>query len=83
MAAFYTFDTESKKLIAEKIYYDQSSALGQMQGNQTATAAPRISIPQGVMITKFSFIIEPLWCVVWVWFPARPRPWPREPCRLS
>lgn len=26
MAAFYTFDTESEKLIAEKIYYDQSSA---------------------------------------------------------
>ena len=38
MVAFYTFDTASEKLIAEKIYYDQSSALQQMQGNQTARA---------------------------------------------
>ena len=38
MAAFYTFDAASEKLIAEKIYYDQASALQQMQGNQTATA---------------------------------------------
>jgi len=39
MAAFYTFDAESRKLLAEKIYYDQASALQQMQGNQTATTA--------------------------------------------
>ena len=39
MAAFYTFDTALGKLIAEKIYYDQASALQQMQGNQTATTA--------------------------------------------
>jgi steroid delta-isomerase-like uncharacterized protein len=39
MAAFYTFDAESGKLLAEKIYYDQASALQQMQGNQTATTA--------------------------------------------
>jgi steroid delta-isomerase-like uncharacterized protein len=38
MAAFYTFDAASEKLIAEKIYYDQASALQQMQGNQIATA---------------------------------------------
>jgi hypothetical protein len=39
MAAFYTFDTASEKLLAEKIYYDQASALQQMLGNQTATTA--------------------------------------------
>jgi predicted ester cyclase len=38
MAAFYTFDAASEKLIAEKIYYDQASALQQMQRNQIATA---------------------------------------------
>jgi steroid delta-isomerase-like uncharacterized protein len=38
MAAFYTFDAASAKLISEKIYYDQASALQQMQGNQIATA---------------------------------------------
>jgi hypothetical protein len=38
MAAFYTFDAASEKLIAEKIYYDQASALQQMQGNQIVTA---------------------------------------------
>ena len=38
MAAFYTFDAASEKLIAEKIYYDQASSLQQMQGNQTTTA---------------------------------------------
>ena len=37
MAAFYTFDAASEKLIAEKIYYDQASALQQMQSSQTAT----------------------------------------------
>jgi steroid delta-isomerase-like uncharacterized protein len=30
MAAFYTFDTESGKLISERIYYDQASATAQM-----------------------------------------------------
>lgn len=39
MAAFYTFDGESEKLIAEKIYYDHASALQQMQGKDTAIAA--------------------------------------------
>jgi steroid delta-isomerase-like uncharacterized protein len=38
MAAFYTFDAASEKLIAEKIYYDQASSLQQMQGNQTTAA---------------------------------------------
>jgi steroid delta-isomerase-like uncharacterized protein len=31
MAAFYTFDSASEKLLAEKIYYDQASVLEQMQ----------------------------------------------------
>jgi steroid delta-isomerase-like uncharacterized protein len=39
MAAFYTFDTASEKLIAEKIYYDQAGALEQMRGKETTTAA--------------------------------------------
>jgi len=39
MAAFYTFDAASGKLLAEKIYYDQASALQQMQGTQRATTA--------------------------------------------
>ena len=39
MAAFYTFDAASGKLIAEKIYYDQASALLQMQGTQVAAVA--------------------------------------------
>jgi steroid delta-isomerase-like uncharacterized protein len=39
MAAFYTFDTASEKLVAEKIYYDQAGALEQMRGKETATAA--------------------------------------------
>src|SRR6202011_3524945 len=39
MAAFSTFDAPSEKLIAEKIYYDQASALQQMQGKQIATTA--------------------------------------------
>ena len=38
MAAFYTFDTESEKLVAEKIYYDQAGALEQMQGRQRSVA---------------------------------------------
>ena len=39
MAAFYTFDSVSGKLIAEKIYYDQAGALEQMRGGQTLAAA--------------------------------------------
>lgn len=39
MAAFYTFDAESGKLISEKIYYDQARVLEQMQGKQMATTA--------------------------------------------
>ena len=38
MAAFYTFDSASEKLIAEKIYYDQASVLEQMQRRQKAEA---------------------------------------------
>ena len=38
MAAFYMFDAASGKLIAEKIYYDQASALQQMQGVQKSEA---------------------------------------------
>jgi hypothetical protein len=38
MAAFYTFDAASEKLIAEKIYYDQADALEQMQGRQRSAA---------------------------------------------
>ncbi|MGA7929865.1 MAG: ester cyclase [Candidatus Sulfotelmatobacter sp.] len=34
MAAFYTFDAGSGKLISEQIYYDQASLLEQMQGTQ-------------------------------------------------
>ena len=36
MATFYTFDAASEKLVAEKIYYDQASALQQMQGAAAA-----------------------------------------------
>jgi predicted ester cyclase len=35
MAAFYTFDATSRKLIAEKIYYDQAGVLEQMQGENS------------------------------------------------
>jgi hypothetical protein len=34
MAAFYTFDASSGKLISEQIYYDQASVIEQMQGNR-------------------------------------------------
>ena len=34
MAAFYTFDPASGKLISERIYYDQASAVEQMQRQQ-------------------------------------------------
>ena len=39
MAAFYTFDGASGRLIAEKIYSDQAGVLEQMRGGQTVTAA--------------------------------------------
>ncbi|HYW39765.1 MAG TPA: ester cyclase [Terriglobales bacterium] len=39
MAAFYTFDAASGKLISEKIYYDQASVLEQMQGRQRSAVA--------------------------------------------
>jgi len=39
MAAFYTFDSASGKLISEKIYYDQASVLEQMQGRQRSAVA--------------------------------------------
>jgi steroid delta-isomerase-like uncharacterized protein len=39
MAAFYTFDATSEKLIAEKIYYDQAGVLEQMRSGQTTAAA--------------------------------------------
>jgi len=39
MAAFYTFDAASGKLISEKIYYDQASVLEQMQGKQRSAVA--------------------------------------------
>lgn len=38
MAAFYTFDDESGKLVSERIYYDQAGAIQQMQ-RATALAA--------------------------------------------
>ena len=39
MAAFYTFDSESGKLIAERIYYDQAGLIQQMQRQKTAAVA--------------------------------------------
>ena len=39
MAAFYTFDAISGKLISEKIYYDQASVLEQMRGKQRSAVA--------------------------------------------
>jgi steroid delta-isomerase-like uncharacterized protein len=39
MAAFYTFDAASGKIISEKIYYDQASVWEQMQGRQRSAAA--------------------------------------------
>ena len=38
MAAFYTFDAASGKLIAERIYYDQAGVVAQMQGPASAVA---------------------------------------------
>lgn len=39
MAAFYSFDAESGKLISERIYYDQASVFMQMQGKQSSAVA--------------------------------------------
>jgi hypothetical protein len=39
MAAFYTFDPASGKLISERIYYDQASAVEQMQRKQGSVVA--------------------------------------------
>jgi len=39
MAAFYTFDSAEGKLISERIYYDQASAVEQMQRKQGSAAA--------------------------------------------
>lgn len=39
MAAFYTFDAASAKLIAEKIYYDQAGVLEQMRVGMTSADA--------------------------------------------
>ena len=34
MAAFYSFDAASGKLVSERIYYDQASVVRQMQAKQ-------------------------------------------------
>jgi steroid delta-isomerase-like uncharacterized protein len=39
LAAFYTFDTASGKLISEKIYYDQATLVAQMQGQPASAPA--------------------------------------------
>ncbi|HXZ80342.1 MAG TPA: ester cyclase [Terriglobales bacterium] len=39
MAAFYTFDSDSRKLVSEKIYYDQASVMEQMQRGQNSVVA--------------------------------------------
>jgi len=39
MAAFYSFDEGSGKLISERIYYDQASVVEQMQGKQRSAVA--------------------------------------------
>ena len=39
MAAFYTFDETSGKLISERIYYDQATAVEQMQRRQGSAVA--------------------------------------------
>jgi predicted ester cyclase len=38
MAAFYTFDEAVHKLVSERIYYDQASAVAQMLGQRSAVA---------------------------------------------
>ena len=39
LAAFYTFDGDSRGLISEKIYYDQASLAAQMRGQQASAVA--------------------------------------------
>ena len=39
MAASYTFDPDSAKLISERIYYDQASALAQIEGKEKSAVA--------------------------------------------
>ena len=39
LAAFYTFDGDSRGLISEKIYYDQATLAAQMQGLQASAVA--------------------------------------------
>jgi steroid delta-isomerase-like uncharacterized protein len=39
MAAFYNFDADSVKLISERIYYDQASAVEQMQRKHDSAIA--------------------------------------------
>jgi steroid delta-isomerase-like uncharacterized protein len=39
MASFYGFDPETGKLVSERIYYDQASLFGQMQGRQQSNVA--------------------------------------------
>ncbi len=37
LAAFYTFDADSERLVAEKIYYDQATLMAQMQARPAST----------------------------------------------
>ena len=39
LAAFYFFDEDCSKLVAERIYYDQASVMAQMQPTQVAKSA--------------------------------------------
>ena len=39
MASFYGFDPGTGKLVSERIYYDQASLFGQMQGGQQSNVA--------------------------------------------
>jgi len=39
LAAFYTFDADSARLVAEKIYYDQATLMAQMQARPASTVA--------------------------------------------
>jgi predicted ester cyclase len=39
IAAFYTFDANSGKLISERIYYDQTTVVQQMQFNEASAFA--------------------------------------------
>ena len=39
MASFYSFDPGTGKLVSERIYYDQASLFGQMQGGHQSNVA--------------------------------------------